>query len=118
MDYIRSHVLVCAGTGCASAGCTAVEQAIKSEVERKGLTSEVKMVNTGCFGFCKMGPIVMVYPEGSFYCHVKPEDAIDLVDEHLLKGRIVDRLLYRDVHSPKPEALPISVFTKSSTVWH
>lgn len=104
MEYIRSHVLVCAGTGCSSSGCKAVEQAMKAEIESKGLSSEVKIVETGCFGFCKMGPIVMVYPEGSFYCHVKPEDAVEIVDEHLLKGRMVERLLYRDVHNPKPEA--------------
>lgn len=104
MEHIRSHILVCAGTGCSSCGCKAVEQAMKAEIDRQGLTSEVQIVETGCFGFCKMGPIVMVYPEGSFYCHVKPEDAVELVDEHLLKGRMVERLLYRDVHNPKPEA--------------
>ncbi|MBS3939157.1 MAG: NADH-quinone oxidoreductase subunit NuoF [Peptococcaceae bacterium] len=104
MAYVRSHVLVCAGTGCTSSGCKAVEKAIEQEVSRLGLDSEVKIVETGCFGFCKIGPIVMIYPEGSFYCYVKPEDAAELVSEHLLKGRMVERLLYRDVQNPKPTA--------------
>jgi NADH:ubiquinone oxidoreductase subunit F (NADH-binding)/(2Fe-2S) ferredoxin/Pyruvate/2-oxoacid:ferredoxin oxidoreductase delta subunit len=75
-----------------------------AEIEKQGLAKEVKVVQTGCFGFCKIGPIVMVYPEGSFYCYVKPEDAAELVHEHLLKGRLVERLLYRDVQNPKPTA--------------
>ncbi|MBS3984177.1 MAG: NADH-quinone oxidoreductase subunit NuoF [Selenomonadales bacterium] len=104
MQYIRSHVLICAGTGCTSSGCKAVEQAMLAEIEKQGLAKEVKVVQTGCFGFCKIGPIVMVYPEGSFYCYVKPEDAAELVHEHLLKGRLVERLLYRDVQNPKPTA--------------
>jgi len=104
MAYIRSHVLVCAGTGCTSSGCKAVENSMQAEIARLGLEDEVKIVETGCFGFCKIGPIVMVYPEGSFYCHVKPEDAAELVSEHLLKGRMVERLLYRDVQNPKPTA--------------
>jgi len=104
MAYIRSHVLVCAGTGCTSSGCKAVENSMQAEIARLGLEEEVKIVETGCFGFCKIGPIVMVYPEGSFYCHVKPEDAPELVNEHLLKGRMVERLLYRDVQNPKPTA--------------
>jgi NADH:ubiquinone oxidoreductase subunit F (NADH-binding)/(2Fe-2S) ferredoxin/NAD-dependent dihydropyrimidine dehydrogenase PreA subunit len=104
MQYIRSHVLICAGTGCTSSGCKAVEQAMLAEILRQGLAREVKVVQTGCFGFCKIGPIVMVYPEGSFYCYVKPEDAAELVHEHLLKGRLVERLLYRDVQNPKPTA--------------
>ena len=104
MAYIRSHVLVCAGTGCTSSGCKAVEDSMQAEIAKLGLENEVKIVETGCFGFCKIGPIVMVYPEGSFYCHVKPEDAPELVSEHLLKGRMVERLLYRDVQNPKPTA--------------
>jgi len=104
MTYIRSHVLVCAGTGCTSSGCKAVQSAMHDEISRLGLEKEIKIVDTGCFGFCKIGPIVMVYPEGSFYCYVKPEDAVELVSEHFLKGRIVERLLYRDVQNPKPTA--------------
>ena len=104
MAYIRSHVLVCAGTGCTSSGCKAVEDSMQAEIAKLGLENEVKIVETGCFGFCKIGPIVMVYPEGSFYCHVKSEDAPELVSEHLLKGRMVERLLYRDVQNPKPTA--------------
>lgn len=105
MSYIRSHVLVCAGTGCHSSGCGAVEKAIEQRVQEQGLADEVKILRTGCFGFCKMGPIVMVYPEGAFYCHVKEEDAPTIVDEHLLKGRLVERLLYTDIHNPKPTTI-------------
>lgn len=96
MNLIRSHVLVCAGTGCVSSGCKKVQEAMHAALERHGLANEVNVVETGCFGFCKMGPIVMVYPEGAFYCQVKPEDAEELVSEHLLKGRIVERLLYQE----------------------
>ena len=105
MSYVRSHVLVCAGTGCHSSGCSAVEKAIEQRVQEQGLGDEVKILRTGCFGFCKMGPIVMVYPEGAFYCHVKEDDAPVIVDEHLLKGRLVERLLYTDVHNPKPTTI-------------
>lgn len=96
MNLVRSHVLVCAGTGCVSSGCRKVQDAMKTALERHGLANEVNVVETGCFGFCKMGPIVMVYPEGAFYCQVKPEDADELVSEHLLKGRIVERLLFQE----------------------
>ena len=96
MALIRSHILVCAGTGCMSSGSKNVQQAIREALQNNNLQDEVKVVETGCFGFCKMGPIVMVYPEGAFYCQVKPEDAEELVSEHLLKGRIVERLLYRE----------------------
>ncbi len=105
MSYIRSHVLVCAGTGCHSSGCSAVERSIEERVKEQGLSDEVKILRTGCFGFCKMGPIVMVYPEGAFYCHVKPADSATIVDEHLLKGRLVERLLYTDIHNPKPTTI-------------
>lgn len=96
MSLIRSHVLVCGGTGCFSSGCKKVQDALHEALERHELAKEVRVVETGCFGFCKMGPIVMVYPEGAFYCQVKPEDAEELVSEHLLKGRIVERLLFQE----------------------
>ena len=96
MKHIRSHVLVCGGTGCASSGSNKVMELLKQELEQKGLASEVKVVETGCHGFCEMGPIMIIYPEGTFYCRVQPEDVPEIVDVHLYKGRIVNRLLYRE----------------------
>jgi len=95
MSY-RSHVMICAGTGCVASGCNAVGKEIEDEIKAVGLENEVKVVYTGCFGLCALGPILIVYPEGSFYAHVKAEDCKEIVDEHLLKGRIVKRLLYHE----------------------
>ncbi|MCL2247690.1 MAG: NADH-quinone oxidoreductase subunit NuoF [Oscillospiraceae bacterium] len=95
MSY-RSHVMICAGTGCVASGCNAVGKEIEEEIKAVGLENEVKVVYTGCFGLCALGPILIVYPEGSFYAHVKAEDCKEIVDEHLLKGRIVKRLLYHE----------------------
>ncbi|MBP5293702.1 MAG: NADH-quinone oxidoreductase subunit NuoF [Clostridia bacterium] len=93
---IRAHVLVCAGTGCTSSGSAAVREAMTKELEKHGLQDEVKLVHTGCFGLCALGPIMIVYPEGTFYSRVKPEDVPEIVEEHLLKGRPVQRLIYND----------------------
>jgi len=90
----RSHVLVCGGTGCTSSGSHQIVEALQKEIDKNGLTNEVQVVKTGCFGLCALGPIMIVYPEGSFYSMVKPEDIPEIVSEHLLKGRIVSRLLY------------------------
>ncbi len=90
----RSHVLVCGGTGCTSSNSLAIIEALESEIAKKGLQEEVKVVRTGCFGLCALGPIMIVYPEGSFYSQVKVEDVPEIVEEHLLKGRLVKRLLY------------------------
>ncbi len=93
---IRAHVLICGGTGCTSSGSKTLQEAFNSSLEKFGLTEEIKMVQTGCFGLCALGPIVIVYPDGTFYSRVTPEDVDVIVEEHLLKGRIVDRLVYRD----------------------
>ena len=90
----RSHVLVCGGTGCTSSNSLAIIDALESEIAKKGLQEEVKVVRTDCFGLCALGPIMIVYPEGSFYSQVKVEDVPEIVEEHLLKGRLVKRLLY------------------------
>lgn len=90
----RSHVLVCGGTGCTSSNSLAIIEALEAEIAKKGLQEEVKVVRTGCFGLCALGPIMIVYPEGSFYSQVKVEDVPEIVEEHLLKGRLVKRLLY------------------------
>lgn len=90
----RSHVMVCGGTGCTSSGSTKIMEAFEREIATEGLENEVKVIHTGCFGLCALGPIVVVYPEGSFYSRVNVEDVGEIVREHLLKGRPVTRLLY------------------------
>ena len=92
----RSHVLVCGGTGCTSSNSQQIIDALETEIAAAGLSDEVKVVKTGCFGLCALGPIMIVYPEGSFYSEVKPSDVPEIVQEHLLKGRIVKRLLYKE----------------------
>ncbi len=95
MDLIRSHVMVCGGTGCTSSNSAAVIAEFEKQLVEKGLDKEVKVVRTGCFGLCEAGPVCIVYPEGSFYAHVTPDDVTKIVDEHLIKGRIVKDLLYK-----------------------
>ena len=90
----RSHVMVCGGTGCTSSGSTKIMEAFEREIAAEGLENEVQVIHTGCFGLCALGPIVVVYPEGSFYSRVNVEDVGEIVREHLLKGRPVTRLLY------------------------
>ncbi|HIQ80556.1 MAG TPA: NADH-quinone oxidoreductase subunit NuoF [Candidatus Scatavimonas merdigallinarum] len=92
----RSNVLVCGGTGCTSSNSEKIIEALKTEIQAKGLEKEVNVIRTGCFGLCALGPIMIVYPEGSFYSMVKVEDVPEIVEEHLLKGRIVTRLLYQE----------------------
>ncbi|MGE4483760.1 MAG: NADH-ubiquinone oxidoreductase-F iron-sulfur binding region domain-containing protein [Oscillospiraceae bacterium] len=93
---VRSHILVCGGTGCTSSHSEQIIEAMEAELKVQGLDKEVKVVKTGCFGLCALGPIMIVYPEGAFYSRVKPEDAKEIVDEHILKGRIVKRLLFQE----------------------
>ena len=95
MDLIRSHVMVCGGTGCTSSNSAAVIAEFEKQLAEKGIDKEVKVVRTGCFGLCEAGPVCIVYPEGSFYAHVQPADVERIVDEHLIKGRIVKDLLYK-----------------------
>ncbi|HJD23569.1 MAG TPA: NADH-quinone oxidoreductase subunit NuoF [Firmicutes bacterium] len=90
----RSHVLVCGGTGCTSSNSLKIIDKLEEEIAKQGLSEEVKVVRTGCFGLCALGPIMVVYPEGAFYSRVTVEDIPEIVSEHLLKGRIVTRLLY------------------------
>ena len=92
----RSHVLVCGGTGCTSSNSGEIIAELEKQLKEKGLENEVKVVRTGCFGLCALGPIMVVYPEGCFYSEVKVEDVPEIVEEHLLKGRIVKRLLCED----------------------
>ena len=92
----RSNVLVCGGTGCTSSYSLQIAEKLKEELKAKGLDKEVNVITTGCFGLCALGPILVVYPEGSFYSMVKIEDVPEIVEEHLNKGRIVTRLLYQE----------------------
>lgn len=92
----RSNVLVCGGTGCTSSNSEVIITKLKKEIAAHGLEKEINVVRTGCFGLCALGPIMIVYPEGSFYSRVTPEDVSEIVEEHLLKGRIVKRLLYQE----------------------
>lgn len=92
----RSNVLVCGGTGCSSSNSQEIMRRLEEEIRKKGLEKEVNVVCTGCFGLCSLGPVVIVYPEGSFYSKVTLADIPEIVEEHLLKGRIVKRLLYQE----------------------
>ena len=93
---IRSHVLICGGTGCTSSGSPAIRAHLEKELAAHGLSDEIKVVQTGCFGLCALGPIMIVYPEGTFYSRVTEADVTEIVEEHLLKGRVVDRLVYNE----------------------
>ncbi len=96
----RSHVLVCGGTGCTSSGSQQIMETLKAEIEKNGLTEEVSIVQTGCHGLCALGPIMIIYPDATFYSMVKVEDIPEIVSEHLLKGRVVTRLLYNETVTP------------------
>ena len=100
----RSHVLICTGTGCQSSGADEVKVSLQDELSKHDLLDEIKIVETGCHGFCEKGPIMIVYPEGVFYCELKPEDMEEVVEEHLLKGRTVERLLFKEPMSE--ESIP------------
>jgi (2Fe-2S) ferredoxin len=88
--------LVCAGAACVSSGCREIRDAVVNKVIEQGLQEEVKVIETGCIGSCDLGPLVLIYPEGVLYQKLTPQDAEEIVSEHLLKGRIVERLLYRE----------------------
>ena len=94
MDIIRSHIMVCTGTGCSSSQSPKIIEEFEKELKAQGMDKEVRVVRTGCFGLCAMGPIVLIYPEGSLYTHVTVEDVKEIVSEHIVKGRIVQRLLH------------------------
>ena len=111
---IRSHILVCGGTGCTSSGSQKLQDALVAELEKAGLSDEVKVVGTGCFGLCALGPIMIVYPEGTFYSNVQAEDAAEIVSEHMLKGRPVTRLVY---HEPKSENEMVALSLSETTFY-
>jgi NADH-quinone oxidoreductase subunit F len=96
MKVYRSHLMICGGTGCHASGSIAVKEALERELQKHNLTEEIKIVETGCNGFCAMGPIMVVQPDGVMYVLIKPEDVEELVSEHLVKGRILKRLIYKE----------------------
>ena len=96
MVQIKMHLLVCGGTGCRASESDRLVEQLNHHLQLNGLAEEVKVVTTGCFGFCEKGPIVKVIPDNTFYTQVTPEDAEEIVKEHVLKGRKVARLLYED----------------------
>ena len=111
-ETYQRHILVCAGTGCTSSNSPAIIEALDKELKAKGLDKTAKVVHTGCFGLCALGPIMVIYPEGAFYSHVTVEDVPEIVDSHIAKGQLVERLLHKEdgntVHT-----LPESRFYKN-----
>ena len=93
---VRAHVLICGGTGCTSSGSNKIIDAFNENIKANGLEEEIKVVQTGCFGLCALGPVVIVHPDGTFYSRVEADDVAEIVTEHLLKGRVVERLVYKD----------------------
>ena len=108
---IRSHVLICGGTGCTSSGSAKIIDVMEKQLVENNLTDEIKIVQTGCFGLCANGPIVIVYPEGTFYSHVQPEDVEEIVQEHFIKGRVVERLLHVEENGDNKDFLALSETT-------
>src|SRR5512133_22021 len=96
MSKYSMHLLVCGGTGCHAAESDAIVCNLRDELEARGLTDTIQVIKTGCFGFCEKGPIVKIMPDNTFYVQVKPEDTQTIIDEHVIKGRKVTRLLYKD----------------------
>ncbi|MEX1307374.1 MAG: NADH-quinone oxidoreductase subunit NuoF [Eubacteriales bacterium] len=113
MDLYRAHVLVCGGTGCHSGGSSDIHELMEKEIAKNGLEKEVKVVKTGCFGLCEVGPIMIVYPEGTFYSRVSTADVPEIVEEHLLKGRKVERLVYKEKDELIGQSLENISFYKS-----
>ena len=112
----RSHILVCGGTGCHSNNSSAIFDEFQSQLVANGLEKDVQVVRTGCFGLCAVGPVVIVYPEGAFYSQIKVEDVKEIVEEHLVKGRLVSRLLYKEKSDEQVvKALSNTKFYKKQT---
>ncbi|MGQ1910483.1 NADH-ubiquinone oxidoreductase-F iron-sulfur binding region domain-containing protein [Marinifilum sp. RC60d5] len=96
MEKYKMHILICGGTGCRASASETIQNNLQDALKAKGLEDEVQVVMTGCFGFCEKGPIVKILPDNTFYTEVKPEDAEEIIEEHIVKGRKVMRLLYVD----------------------
>ena len=105
---VKSHVLICGGTGCTSSKSVEIKKALEAEIDKLGIKDQVKVVLTGCFGLCALGPIMIVYPEGTFYHNVKIDDMPEVAFVHLLNGRTVDRLVYHEVKENVSQAMSLS----------
>ncbi|MGN0523892.1 MAG: NADH-ubiquinone oxidoreductase-F iron-sulfur binding region domain-containing protein [Eubacterium sp.] len=99
---IRTHIMICGGTGCTSSGSKKIQEKFTQSLKANGLEDEVQLVQTGCFGLCALGPVVIVYPDGTFYSRVAVEDVDEIVEQHILKGHIVERLVYSDTGKVAP----------------
>ena len=106
---VKRHVLVCGGTGCTSSGSVTIREVFEKELASNGISGEVKIVQTGCFGLCALGPVVIVYPEGTFYSQVTPEDVPEIVSSHLVNGELVQRLVYDDIGGGKKAEGPVAL---------
>ncbi len=118
MKVFRSHFLICGGTGCHASGSINVRRALQEEIDKRGLSGEVKVVETGCNGFCALGPVIVAYPEGVVYLSATPDDIPELVEEHLVKGRILERLLYKEpiTHEVIPRMHDIPFFALQNLI--
>jgi NADH-quinone oxidoreductase subunit F len=114
----RANVMVCAGTSCQASGSKGVYETLVEEIAERGLDSEVQVLRTGCRGLCSMGPVMVIYPEGIFYCQVQAGDVAEVVEETLVKGRIVDRLTYKttDEQASVPFYEDIPFYTKQQRI--
>lgn len=99
---IRTHIMICGGTGCTSSGSKKIQEKFAQSIKANGLEDEVQLVQTGCFGLCALGPVVIIYPDGTFYSRVSVEDVDEIVEQHILKGHIVERLVYSDTGKVAP----------------
>lgn len=104
MGKYKMHIMVCGGTGCHASRSNEVFEQLKSGIAEKNLDQEVQVIVTGCFGFCEKGPIVKILPDNTFYVEVKPEDSDEIIAEHIIKGRPVKRLLFKDPHTKEAVA--------------
>ncbi len=118
MELFRAHILVCSGTSCHSFGSQAIKEALKSELEKRGLDKEVRIVETGCLGMCQFSPSIVVYPEAVLYCSLKTEDVPELIEEHFVKGRILKRLTYQEISTQSlvPDYGSINFFKKQKRI--
>ena len=114
---IRANVLICGGTGCTSSGSVTIRETLEREIAAQGLADEVKVILTGCFGLCALGPIMIIDPDGTFYSCVKAEDVPEIVSEHLLKGRVVERLVYHET-AEEAEKVKKAIHSLSDTTFY
>ncbi|MBR2951389.1 MAG: NAD(P)H-dependent oxidoreductase subunit E, partial [Clostridia bacterium] len=115
---IRSHVLICGGTGCTSSGSVNIRLALEEEIKKQGLSEEIKVIQTGCFGLCALGPIMIIDPDGTFYSRVTVEDIPEIVSEHLLKGRVVNRLVYTEATEEENAKVQSAINSLTDTTFY